>query len=239
MDFLTGHPTAYVGDDNCMLYSQGVEVAAACERDKETNNRLFCELEFQDLPEEPALSDLCSSPPSDDYLYSFFYSCVPRKLLNSRRPQLCWCCRQKYPPHASAPLKQYFETLWLLSTLNSFPYHCGSCPSASPLPACEAKRTTSWNYSENSCECPSGTVPCTVQEAKAKESWKDGLRPKAQVYMKDSIRYLAYGDIYQAFDLSTNPCEYKFVRALCRSKYIARQLQPSQARRVSVGLFEY
>lgn len=111
VDFLTGHPTAYVGDNNCMLYSQGVEVAAACERDKETNNRLFCELEFQDLPEEPALSDLCSSPPSDDYLYSFFYVCVPRTLLNSRTPQLCWCCRQKHPPHASAPLQEYFEIL--------------------------------------------------------------------------------------------------------------------------------
>ncbi|KAL8425722.1 hypothetical protein Efla_003100 [Eimeria flavescens] len=78
VDFVAGHPSAFKGDDwNCYLYSAAAEAQAACDEDKQANNEIYCKLSKANMPTIPPLSDLCLSPPSPEYRYAFFFSCVP------------------------------------------------------------------------------------------------------------------------------------------------------------------
>ncbi|CDJ36145.1 uncharacterized protein EMH_0008770 [Eimeria mitis] len=78
VDFVSGHPSAFLGGEgNCLVYSQAEEAATACQKDKELNDRLYCVLGIGDIPAKPALSDLCDFAPSEDYKFALFYNCVP------------------------------------------------------------------------------------------------------------------------------------------------------------------
>ncbi|CDI81896.1 Micronemal protein 15, related [Eimeria praecox] len=165
VDFISGHPSAFLGGDgNCLLYSQAEEAAVSCQKDKELNDRIYCVLGIDDIPQKPVLSDLCDSPPSNEYHFGLFYDCVP----------------------------------------------------SNSVPPCELESTTSWDSVTSSCNCPTGTFPCSVEEAKSSDAWMDEVGATAEVYVADSIRYLTPENVYEAFHLFEVPCGDSFARSLCR-----------------------
>ncbi|KAL8273853.1 hypothetical protein Esti_002176 [Eimeria stiedai] len=88
-------------------------------------------------------------------------------------------------------------------------------PSNSPF-ECLVSSTSAWDTASSACQCPSGTSPCTLQEAKFSELWQDDLQAATQVYLSGSIRFLARYGVYEAFKYSYNPCRNNSAQALCK-----------------------
>ncbi|OEH77655.1 thrombospondin type 1 domain-containing protein [Cyclospora cayetanensis] len=90
------------------------------------------------------------------------------------------------------------------------------CDPPSSSFSCDVKSTTSWDSSKQYCKCPNLDSPCTVEEAKISDSWKDDVASNERVYLADGIRYSAADKAFEAFSTVSNPCKRQKALALCK-----------------------